>query len=247
MGKPKLIFATLIPQDPTKRNELKCITRILKEWDSVKDNYESLKIIIGSAHQESLNKAREVLRMSLHDFAVDIINAEFVYCPFKMHPLMSEIRAHEIGFSKRFLHQYIMDRCYSDFLYWIDSDMYIPFKEVHICALRLTHSSFFITLPYCVRDGMSAPPEQFGAYVMNTSMLTPDTLKTMYQTDFKQKTICRIGAPDCKFKEALIIAGGQEIRADEIYSEHYSDDEKTEDGKRYVFIYSAGSCKRKVW
>ena len=173
--------------------------------------------------------------------------AELIHCPFNYTEQMSEIRAHEIGFCKRFLHQYILDMCYEHFLYWIDSDMYISFGDVDRWVKKLTHSSFFITFPYCVRNGLAAPPEQFGAYVINTARLTPDTLKTMYQTNFKKNTICRIGAPDCEFKKALLKAGGKEFRAEDITSEHYSDVESNIENIRYKYTYDKGKCFRSKW
>jgi len=243
MGKPRLIFATLFPENPRDRNEINCITRMLTEFNSVSSNYESLSLVIGSAHKETLEEVEDVLRSSV---STAIKSADFLYCPFKYSERMSERRAHEIGFSKRFIHQHILDMCYDHFLFWIDSDMYIPFTDINRWIKKLNHSSFFVTFPYCVRLGGSAPPEQFGAYVLNTAKLTPDTLKKMYQTNIKKDTICRIGAPDCEFKKALLSTGCKELRAEDIYSEHYDDGLKTE-GVQFVYIYDRGNCRRQEW
>lgn len=235
MGKPGLIFATLFPKD-IQRNEFNNIQKMLEECMGYKDKYRDITFIAGSAHLNTVQKAENTFK----EFAKDAC-MHFVHCPFRMEDNFSEVRAHEIGFSKRFLHQFILDRKLDHFLFWIDSDMCIPWKDVDSELNKLTHSSFFTNFPYCLRKSLATPPEQLGCYLLNTAKLDTNAVAHIYETaKSKNGVIVRPGAPDCRLRSYLLKNGGKENRALEIYSEHYD-----EEGGLYIF--NKGVCKEKKW
>lgn len=240
MRKTGLILASLIPRPPFIRNELDnlqeladSIDKYIPKTTDLYQGFSEITLIVGSAHQESLTAAKNTLKLPSN------VKLIALHCPFIFHPQHSEERAHEIGFSKRYIHQYILDMKMQHILFWIDSDMVIPVEDIMRYINRMTHSSIFINFPYCLRGAIYAPPEQFGCYALNTARLTPSVVSEIYQTALAgDGTIIRPGAPDCRLRVALLRDKAVEIRAEDINSKHYDEED-------FVYYYAKGGLSRR--
>lgn len=240
MTQQTLIFATLLPEFAGERNELNNIRQMLQGYAEQSAHYAELHVVIGSAHPKVLSAAHA----EVHALAIpNLRNAVFLHCPFAMRSSYYDQRGHEISFCKRFLHEYIKAQDWQGVLFWIDSDMSLDFKDIHRWVGKLSPAEkSFINFPYCLRGEVIAPIEQFGCYAINSGLLSQEAVQTQYRTALGDNgLIHRVDAPDCLLRFALLDEGFDEIRATDVASKHYNNEDK------HIYHYDNGRCFSSRW
>lgn len=235
MSKPVIIFSTLYPKNLKTQRAEKNTIALIEEWlKKYKDKCE-LHIIAGSAHSKSVDRMCNVIKELDEDL---YNNSDLVRCSFEYTQNMTERRGHEISYSKQYLFNKVSEYTF-DYLCFIDSDIHIQFKYIwkYIRYLKGTANNI-VQLPYTLRRGNMEAPDQFGAFIIPSHMVTKNNGKVIYQTSKTDAgKLKRIGAPDCKLLRRLKKKGAHKIKAENIVSYHYD--------KETVYIYDNGKCSRK--
>lgn len=229
--RPVVYFQTLYPKHINHRRSLDNTIDLIKGW--MDKGIVDLKGRIGSAHEYGMIKADEKIQELFPG-----IDFTFKFIPFKKNKQMLERRGHEISFCKQTLMKQASKYPSNACLLFIDSDIYISFRDIlKYREKMLRHKKAFIQFPYVMRDTMTTPPNQLGAFMIPVSCITRDHIKCLYA--IKKDTfgnIYRKGAPDCRLIKQFKQDGLKKITANDITSYHYC--------REHVSIYNKGKKTR---
>ena len=216
----KISYTSLFPKNP------------------VQHEYKNLDYFIESSKFYNINHNFSFSFFSGHDEPLDYLKSiygmEYKYgkVDFKYFENMNEERGHEISFCKAsiFNHNIVLHNTY-DYLFFTDSDIRIDSKDIYnLCNIleqnKKENKETFINIPYVLRNLKKVSPASFGCYIIPSSILkdNPDLWEVIYNTQIVDDKLCRIGAPDCNVRNALLNRGYKELVARTIYTRHYTSD-----------------------
>ncbi len=219
----KILYTSLFPEE-SKQHEYENLEYFIEQ--SKKYDIEDLFMYrLFSAHKYPVDYFKD-----FYDIDEDIFNMDkkmaVAQLNFEYDERMNERRGHEISFCKVKIFQFNIDVVAKyDYLFFTDSDIQINSREVHeLCKSLYFNPNSFVNIPYALRDLKVVSEISFGCYIIPSSIImeNKDLYSVIYNIFENQDgELCRIGAPDCNIRNALLKRGYKELRALLVNTKHY--------------------------
>jgi hypothetical protein len=227
----KILYISLFPEKPLC-NEIANLEYF--QTSSLYYNIEDLFTYrLFSCHKEMCKGLRDSFdcgkysQKNLFDFTNRVSQVEQLFFDAIYTERMDERRAHEIGWSKQKIHNFInrtevLENF--DYIFYNDADIRIDANDVYeLCKVLEIKQDSFINIPYVLKIEKQVVDGSFGSFILSTKLLynMQDVTVNLYDTYEEEDKIFRKQAPDWALRKILLKSGYTEIRGESCHTQHY--------------------------
>jgi hypothetical protein len=200
MCKSCVCVATLWPENPGARSEDFVLRELMREITARPRSYR-VQVVVGSAHESGLAKARLIMSQFQQ------VDAAYI----KIETAFSGRRAEEISFGKQELIKALSFRTDWTWLFYFDADVWTRVAQIEDWqrSVGSDKARCYINIKYTLRDALCSPSHTLGVYFHHRELLDAFPYSgILFPQDSNGH---RLEAPDCALYAFLGASGCREV------------------------------------